>query len=270
VLFSKFNTFFSFKKKFRAEQNRQAQKSFRERKIKYVRELEEKLEEASKQGFQVDLLKQENSDLRNVIVSLQKENELLKKEKQEFLNFTWNPNIPVDTKEGFDLVNGFDNFHDFSTSSSNSGSPESNHVIDISSPQDLQSVPCPEDLISTPPAKEEIFTVPQEGTVWESEIESFLFPENVNNNENFLTFEDPSLVANININNPITKSKRNIEEADFYSNFQSPFAPTALTKDEYGARDEEEDEICDLFKQIHCKDKNPELCHSSKFVKKAI
>ena len=59
----------------RAEQNRSAQRAFRERKEKYVTDLEKKVEELEKRagGGSVSRLERENEELKKYIVELQEE-----------------------------------------------------------------------------------------------------------------------------------------------------------------------------------------------------
>lgn len=55
----------------RAQQNRAAQRAFRQRKELYIKELEAKAEQLKAMQAQIDELKHENSELRNYILALQ-------------------------------------------------------------------------------------------------------------------------------------------------------------------------------------------------------
>lgn len=55
----------------RAQQNRQAQRAFRQRKEMYVKELEAKVQELKASKDTIDMLRQENIQLRDYILSLQ-------------------------------------------------------------------------------------------------------------------------------------------------------------------------------------------------------
>jgi hypothetical protein len=55
----------------RAQQNRAAQRAFRQRKDLYIKELEAKAEQLKNMQAQIDELKHENGELRNYILALQ-------------------------------------------------------------------------------------------------------------------------------------------------------------------------------------------------------
>ena len=63
----------------RAEQNRSAQRAFRERRLQYVKSLEEQLSVVSTELADAERIKQENSELQRLIRNLQRENALLRK-----------------------------------------------------------------------------------------------------------------------------------------------------------------------------------------------
>jgi len=293
----------------RAEQNRQAQKTFREKKTKYVTDLEEKLEEASHNSRLSELLKQENTDLRSVILSLQSENDRLRQEKELTTNFTFTGQVP--------------NFGASPTSAASAaGSPAS--AVSATSPPassgELQSVPTkakaaasspgdlslvPEHVGSSPfitlesallvtpplpsPSLNTVFSPlnPSPSLAYFESSAMMGFPTDLFQHSDPTQYRElPTLEQQSrpldsgqewDLSEFLTSeslihegTKRTLEEASFYSHMPLPFKPITLQKDENGEKDKVETEICDMMKKIHCKDKNPELAHNTKYIKKAM
>lgn len=218
----------------RAEQNRQAQKTFRERKMKYVKDLEEQLEQALKQNVEAELLKQENADLRNVILSLKQENDRLKTQRvpeTNNFNFVWDPNASLNSlKNDKELKSGLSSDAFLSSSQSRTLS------LDFAPPE---------------------FTSQKEDKL----LDDFALP----NPAGADWFLDPAIQAGeAQVGVP---KKRNLEQAKIYSTPVSMLAPV-LSKDEDANKDDMENQLCDLLKKIACKEKNPENFKGAKFVKK--
>ena len=321
--------------------------------MKYVKELEDKLEQASHDTMVASLLKQENDDLRTVIQSLQSENERLRLEREQALNFTWNPNgaipsfddndferppaasvtvssativLPYQHKsespEDESAVRQVPQADSPSTVPSDVLSPTSTASSHHSSPASMAHFSSPPSSLDTPPASSFGFTPLLGSGVTTSDASYFDLGAPLYNAEHFQQpqfqqpqFQQPHVQglpttevvfspspAEWDLDEllipevphtpaaPATKSpaistssastsasssshettKRTLEEAHIYANMPIAFKPVTLSKDIDASRDQVETEICELFKKVHCKDKNPELAHGSKFIKKAM
>ncbi|KAL1915854.1 uncharacterized protein VTP21DRAFT_6242 [Calcarisporiella thermophila] len=153
----------------RKAQNRAAQRAFRERKEKYVKELEDRIKELEKNETKSSQLEEENKKLREIIQQLQDENNSLKSDFTfEFPLQGHNKDTPLEPVRSLS----------FPTSSSDSGTPLSS--------SDLNNTP---ETCSTSPETDAIksFT--------DKRPNDLLF-DSLQNASLFNTFEDAPLFPN--------------------------------------------------------------------------